>query len=392
MIRLRDRLAGKPIRFHCAETTRDLQEVANFIRRHKWLGIDTESTGINPYRRGWQLRTAQFGDAEDSYVVPARFRKFIAWSMRQKVKWIGHNGPHDIRSIDEHLGYSTGVVCAGETFLPAHHADSRNAAEGGIGHGLKEQAERCIDRDAGKWERELKRVFKTIEIPVPGEFYKSGPRKGLPKVRKAKLEEGWGLIDPMHPAYIAYAAADPILTYLMWRFYQPVVKEFRDLYDFDHRVQMVCDRLQRRAIRLDTSYTEMLSEAFTTKAERYIARAREYGCKNIHSGQQLAKTLQGMGARLIWVTPTGKFKTNDKILRDIAATHGGEIQDFIRCVLIAKQLLKRRESYTDAMLREMDREGRVHPSIKSLGARTTRMSVSGPPLQQLPTKDRDDEE
>lgn len=392
MIRLRDQLAGKPIRFHCAETTRDLQEVANFIKRHKWLGIDTESTGINPYRRGWQLRTVQYGNAEDSYVVPQRFRKLIAWSMQQKVKWIGHNGPHDIRSIDEHLGYSTGVVCAGETYIPAHHADSRNAAEGGIGHGLKDQAERCIDRDAGKWERELKRVFKTLEVAVPGEFFKSGPRRGMPKVRKAKLEEGWGLIDPMHPAYIAYAAADPILAFLMWRYYQPVVREFRELYEFDHRVQMACDRLQRRAIRLDTNYTEMLSEAFTSKADRYIARAAEYGCKNINSTAQLAKTLQGMGVFLWLVTPTGKYKMNDKVLRTIAADNEGPVRDFIRSVLIAKQLLKRRESYTDAMLREMDRDGRVHPSINSLGARTTRMSVSKPALQQLPTKDRDDEE
>ena len=402
MLRLRDQLAGKPIRFHCVETTRDLAEVADFIKRHRWLGIDTESTGINCYRIGWELRTVQYGNARESYVVPQRFRKFIAWSMRQRVNWIGHNGPHDIRSIDEHLGYSTGVVCAGETYIPAHHNDSRGIREGGTGHGLKELAEFHIDRDAGKWERELKRVFKTIEIPMPGQFYKSGPRKGLPKVRKAKLDEGWGLIDPMHPAYIAYAAADPILAYLMWKHYRPVLHEFRERYEFDHRVQMVCDRLQRRAIPLDVNYTEVLSEAFTTKADRYIKRAKEYGCKNIHSGKQIADTLLDLGARLTARTPTGQYQTSDAILRKILnkakADRQAErnesslyIEDFIRSVLIAKQLLKRRENYTDAMLREMDRNGRIHPSINTLGARTTRMSVSKPALQQLPTKDRDDE-
>lgn len=404
MLRIRDRLAGNPIRFHCAETTRDLQEVAEFIKRHRALGIDTESTGINCYRRGWELRTVQYGDASDSYVVPERFRKFIAWSMRQPVKWIGHNGPHDIRSIDEHLGYSTGVVCAGETFIPSHHADSRNRQEGGTGHELKELAELFVDRNAGKWERELKRVFKTIEIPMPGEFYKSGPRKGQPKMRKAKLGEGWGLIDPMHPAYIAYAAADPILTFHVWKYFRPVYLDNRELYEFDHRVQIACDKLQRRAIRLDINYTERLNKAFTRKAERYIKKAKEeYGCNNIHSGRQVAEALLDLSAVLTERTPTGQYKTSDGILRKVLAKAKADrqaernvsslyIEDFIRCVLIAKQLLKRRESYTDAMLREMDREGRVHPSIKTLGARTTRMSVSGPPLQQLPTKDRDDEE
>ncbi|HEY6020269.1 MAG TPA: hypothetical protein VIY48_10305, partial [Candidatus Paceibacterota bacterium] len=144
--------------------------------------------------------------------------------MEQDVNWIGHNGPHDIRCIDEHLGYETGVVCKGETYIPSHHADSRNRKEGGIGHELKELAVSVVDRDAGRWEVELKKVFKTIEIPIPGEVYKSGPRKGTPKSRKAKLAEGWGLIDPSHPAYIAYAAADPILTYRVWRHYQPTVR------------------------------------------------------------------------------------------------------------------------------------------------------------------------
>lgn len=392
MLRLRDRLAGERITFCCATTTRDLQEVQRFIRQHTALGIDTESTGLNCYQPGWKLRTVQFGNDVTSYVVPQRFHKFIAWAMRQPVKWIGHNGPHDIRSIDEYLGFSTGVVCEGETYIPAHHADSRGAREGGTGHGLKELAEAHIDRDAGKWERELKRVFKSIEVPVPGEFYKSGPRKGLPKVRKARLDEGWGLIDPFHPAYIAYAAADPILTYRVWRKFNPVYRSFRELYEFDHRVQMACDRLQRRGIKLDISYTETVSEAFTRKANRYIARAEGYGCRNIHSGQQIAATLLELGAELTEYTPTGKYKTSDKILRDLAKANAGDITEFIRCVLVAKQLLKRRENYSDAMLREMDREGRVHASINSLGARTARMSVSRPPLQQLPTKDRDDEE
>lgn len=393
MIRLRDRLAGQRINFHCVETKRDLREVAEFIRSSPFLGMDTESTGLNCYQPGWLLRTTQYGDDTDSYVVPARFRKFIAWSMRQPVKWIGHNGPHDIRCIDAHLGYETGIVCAGETYIPSHHADSRNQREGGIGHGLKELAIHMIDRTAGKWEVELKRVFKTIEIPMPGEFYKSGPKKGKPKTRKANLDEGWGLIDPLHPAYIAYAAADPILTYRVWRKLQPVVYTFHDLYEFDHKIQLVCDRLQRRAIKLDVEYTETLSDAFTTKAARYMNRAREYGCRNIHSGQQVAETLLALGARLHHRTPTGKYQTSDGILRGIAKTTRNEhVKDFIRCVLVAKQLLKRRENYTDAMLREMDSAGRIHPSINSLGARTTRMSVSRPPLQQLPTKDRDDEE
>jgi DNA polymerase I len=55
-------------------------------------------------------------------------------------------------------------------------------------------------------------------------------------------------------------------------------------------------------------------------------------------------------------------------------------------------LLKRKASYTESMLEEADSDGRIHPSFNTLGARTARMSVSNPPLQQLPTKDREEDE
>jgi DNA polymerase I len=394
MLRIRDTIAGEPIQFACIENGHDLEEVALFVKawKGKALAIDTESTGLNCYRPDWQLRTVQIGNAAISYVIPGRWFNFIGWIMRQKVNWIGHNGPHDIRSIDSFLGWATGVICAGETYIPAHHRDSRKKEEGGTGHGLKELAENFIDPEAGKWERELKRVFKTLTVPVPGEVYKSGPRKGQPKVRKARLEEGWSLIDPMHPAYIAYAAADPILTYRVWRYLQPIVREFHDLYRFDKRVQDACDKLQRRAIRLDVRYTKRLNAAYTAKAEKLIEQAGTYGCRNIHSGAQVAETLLGLGVRLTERTPTGKYTMTDRIMREVlGSSTNPDVVNFLRSVLGAKQLLKRRESYTESMLREMDSEGRVHPSINSLGARTARMSVSRPPLQQLPTKDREDD-
>ncbi len=378
-----------------AESKRDLKEIAAFVQNAKALGIDTESTGLNPYARGWQLRTVQVGDRWRSYVVSAEWRGFIKWLMRQEVNWIGHNGPHDIRSIDQYLGFDSGVRCVGETHIPSHHRDSRNRAEGGTGHGLKELAESFIDPQAGKWERALKAEFKQIQVPIPNETYKSGPRKGTQKYRKAKLSEGWSLIDPRHPAYIAYAASDPVLTYRVWQYLQPTVREFHGLYRFDLRVQNACDRLTRRAMRLDVPYTEQLSNDFLEESQARAKIAAQYGCANVQSGQQLAKTLMSLGVRLTERTKTGQAKTDARILREILAkaqaNNNEAVAEFVRSVLVSKQLSKRRESYTEQMLEEMDEDGCIHPSINPLAARTARMSVSRPPLQQLPTKDREDE-
>lgn len=393
MIKIREHLAGDRITFYCAETVHDAKWIyRQSLQRNVWA-MDTESTGLNPYRVGWKLRTFQFGDAYTAYVLPARFKRTIRRVVtREGAVWIGHNGPHDVRCLDVHCG-ATGIVCEGETYIPAHHRDSRGPQEGGTGHGLKELAEKDIDPDAGRWERELKRVFKTIRVPIPGEVYKSGPRKGTQKLRTITLAEGWATIDPYHPAYVAYAASDPVLTFRLWQRLRPIVKLNRERYDFDRRVQEACNRLTVRGMPLDIPYTKRLSASYLREAEWLMERASTvYGCTNVQSGQQVADTLQWLGVELTERTKTGQYSTDGTVLRGLLKTTEDEhVKDFILCVLGAKQLMKRRESYTEQMLEEVDEQGRVHPSINTLGARTTRMSVSRPPLQQLPTKDTENE-
>jgi DNA polymerase I len=395
MITIRDTLAGEPIASHYANTREDWRAVLAWARkRHgRILAMDTESTGINCYKPGWELRTFQFGNGRQSFIVPARAKNLIRLIFTEcDIKWIGHNAPHDVRCIDTHLGYETGIVCPWETYIPAHHADSRKQDEGGTGHGLKELATAHVDPDAGKWERRLKARFKTIKIPMEGEVYKSGPRKGTQKFRRAKLSEGWGLIDPTDPIYLAYAGADPILTYHLRTYYRLVYRQFRSLYDFDHRVALACDRLQRRAIKLDVDYTQRYQAALEAKAARLCGVIlNEFNCRNIYSAAQIADTLQSLGAQLRERTPSGQYKTDDRVMQWQLENGSSEVQWFVRAVLAAKRLTKRADAYADAMLRERDAQDRVHPSINSLAARTARMSISGPALQQLPTKDNEEE-
>jgi DNA polymerase-1 len=400
MIRLTDTLGGDKIYFDIAENKRDLYEVRDFIKAHHALGLDTEASWANCYRPGWKLRTWQCGNATQAYVVPAHYRKFIWWAMgngmgrlgESDTQWIAHNGPHDIRSIDYWLGRRTRVICA-DTYIPSHHLDSRNRDEGGVGHALKELSIAHIDRQAGKWEKALKEEFKKILIPIEGEVYKSGPRKGTQKFRKAKLVEGWDLIPLWNLIYLAYAAADPILTYRLWGILQPVIREFYDLYKFDLEVQEGYSELQRRAMKLDVDYTERLSQAYEKRSHRLRTRAWELGCENIQSGDQIAATLINLGVKLRSKTDSGKWKTDAELLRKLAKDSRTPVlaKNFIRVVLGAKQVEKRRASYTEAMLRERDSNDRVHPGIKPLAARTTRSSVVSPAFQQLPTKDREDE-
>lgn len=396
MIKITDELAGDTIRIYCPESKRDLFRAADFLLEHQEMSLDTEATGINCYRVGWKMRTFQFGNEYQSYVVPARYRRFISWVMAQDIVWFMFNGPHDVRSIDHHLGYETGVV-GEELYIPGHYYDSRNQAEGGVGHGLKDLAVHFIDRQAGRWEKALKAAFKEIKVPIPGEYYKTsnkktGVVKGQQKMRKIRQEEGWATIDVRHPAYQAYAGLDPILTKRLVPYLRRYIQEFPELYEFDHAVAQACDVLQRRAIRCMTGYTQELSTAYAAVAQANMDIAAKYGCENINSTQQVAATLLRLGVTLTELTDSGDWKMDARIMREVKKNPPTrKAGDFISSVLVAKQLLKRKAAYTDNMLLEMDEDNRVHPSINSLRARTTRMGVSGPPLQQLPTKDHEDE-
>jgi len=401
MLRIPDTLAGQSITINYPKSKKDLYEIRDFIGDSDYLAMDTESTGINCYKRGWELRTVQYGNGNMAFVIPARCRNLISWAVgrstgpRSLLRLVGHNGPHDARCIDVYLGEVSGLRFSAETYIPSHHLDTRNQSEGGVGHGLKELGVAYVDRDCGKWEKALKVEFKNILIPIPGEVYKSGPRKGQQKVRKAKLSEGWSLIDPENPAYIAYAGADPIINWHVFHYLQPVIKEYYDLYQFDKRVQLATDRLQRRAIRLDVGYTERLSRAYQRRALKLRTNVLEtYSCENVQSGDQVADTLIRLGVKLTRKTDSGKWKTDAELLRKIMAhdSTSDRAKDFIRKVLLIKQVEKRRAAYAETMLAERDENDRVHTSLNSLAARTSRMSASNPALQQLPTKDHSEEE
>lgn len=389
LITIKDTLQGERIFFHFVETKEDAKRAVGWARQfvNEPLAMDTESTGINCYHPDWRLRTFQFGNDKRSFVIPARWRKPIEAIWGMDIEWIGYNAPHDVRSLDTYFGYPSKVECPYEAYITAHHREPRKRTEGGTDLGLKDQCIEHIDPNAGKWEVALKQSFKQIVVPVPDRFYKSGPRKGQPFVRKALMSEGWALQNIRHPAYIAYAAADPILTFRLWRFNGNTYSRSNGLYDRDLEIDLICDALQRKGLLLDVTYLKRYQAALRRKADKYLALAAAMGCENINSGQQIAKTLIGLGAKLTNRTATGKWQTDNTILESLLDDDNRDVIRLVRYILTARRLTKRADVYAEGMLRERDSQDRVHPSINSLAARTGRMSAGI--FQQLPTKDQE---
>jgi len=248
-----------------------------------------------------------------------------------------------------------------DTAILAHLVDPRERKDGGIGHGLKALAEEYVDPDAPDSDHELKALFKSFGLTVG---------------------RGFAEIDVDHPTFIMYSGMDVGLTA---RLHQVLAKMVADLSldhlsEFEHRAQTITTAMTARGFRVDQVYAHELSEllyAEQTNAER---RAALLGVENVNSVAQVASALEARGAVLTETTPSGAPKVDKHVLASLD-------DDLAREVLTAKQSGKFLAAYVDPIIEAALVDDRVHPRIRSLGAKTGRQSISNPPLHQLPSGD-----
>lgn len=160
-----------------------------------------------------------------------------------------------------------------------------------------------------------------------------------------------------------------------------------ELIDYEHRVAGVCDMVKRKGLKIDVDYTRRTGEALQAESEQWRDVALALGCKNVDAPASVVEALLEMGAKLTERTDTGGFKSDNKVLEKVheQAPEDSPLRSLTDAILAAKRLSKRKSSYTDAMLENLDKYGRVHASINPLAARTARMSINSPPFQQLPS-------
>lgn len=366
----RHTVAGEPVTVYFP-TARD--EAGDFLawlaaQDQRPLGIDTETTGLDVFSRRFQVRLVQVGNRHEAWVLRADlFREAIVSALTRHEAWVVHNATFDGLVLDR-----TGLARL-EEFLPlttdtailAHLLDPRGPQEGGVGRKLKALCSRFVDAEAPDTQDGLTEVFR--------------------KEYGATKSTGWAAIDVDHPTYVLYAGLDVILVSRLFEVLEPEVRArgFARLATFEHAVQYVTARLQRRGFLLDVTYTEKVSKDFLQQYHEAKAEAARLGVANVNSTAQVAERLQATGWTPTEFTPTGKPKVDRAILDGLAADGNA----LAVAVTDAKRARKWRTTYAESMLNDRDEGDRVHPAINALQARTARMSIAHPPLQQLPSKD-----
>jgi DNA polymerase-1 len=342
------------------------------------IGFDTETTGLDIFTPGHELRLAQFGNRTEAWVLRADlFGDAIAAALRQPRYYVAHNAPYDLLVVDHHLGVTLEELASRvfDTRILAHLVDPRQTSEGGAGLKLKPLSAIYVDPDAPDTEEGLTKVFNSM---------------GWTKAT------GWAHIPIDHPTYVLYAGLDTILVTRLFDELRAVIGGLglSDLSTFEHHFQTLAAVMERRGLLLDVDYTESLVNDLDEDAARYRAIAADLGVPNVNSTQQVSATLAAMGEPLVERTGSGLLKVDKAVLlpladldRDWERIGAREPNPLAEAVLHAKRSEKWATAYAQAFLDLRDADDRVHPTIGTLQARTARMSVARPPLQQLPSSD-----
>ncbi|MGY5131294.1 DNA polymerase [Streptomyces nigrescens] len=378
-------IAGDFVRVNIPQTDNDLREFMQWVRGAAGRGsvaLDTETTGLDIFSATYRLRTIQFGDAHTAWVIHwergGRFHEAALWALKVIPRFLIHNAPFDWLVLDRHAPFALEILAPKtvDTKIKATLIDPRQPMEGGIGTGLKPLSAHYVDPSAPDTQGDLTAVFRSL---------------GLTKVT------GWAGIDLDHPTYNLYAGLDVILTARL----DPCLTAELDrlgvraaLVEYEHEIARMCSIMMRAGIVLDQDYVHVMSATLREEEAKYGAVAARYGVESVNSGKQVADVLLAMGETLREKTDSGAWKVDKAVLlgladldRDwqrIGARTPNPVAD---AVLRAKRAGKWCTNYADTFLNNLDANGRVHPNIQTLAARTGRMSITKPALQTLPSSD-----
>jgi DNA polymerase-1 len=386
MLELSFPLAGEAVPVHVPETSADLLLFREWFERANAtgpIGFDTETTGLDIFRPGYRLRTAQFGDKREAWVIPYElggiFADTVRWALHMARELLIHNAPFDWLVSGKHAGVPMEELYPKtvDTQVLAKLIDPRAPEEGGIGSALKPLGAYWIDPSAPDTQADLIKVFHSY------------------KLTKAT---GWAGIPLWDRTYLSYAGGDVILVS---RLYPLLIAELerrgvrRELSQYEHELLYITAHMTRTGLLIDKGYVDPLDERLREQEAKWLRIAARYGVTSVNSGAQVAEALLGMGVKLKDRTDNGAWVVDKNVINPLAGLDlKGEpigdvpINPLAEAVFHAKRAHKWQSSYVAKFRDGMDENGYIHPAINTLMARTGRMSITGDlAAQTLPSSD-----
>lgn len=339
------------------DTAMEMKRWLGERREFNVLGLDTETSGLDPWAHDAKLRLIQIGDHKTGWAIPwegwggVAIECMNAW----EGDWTLHNAAFDAKWLKLHGNWDMPWHRTHDTMIMAQ------IERPGGRNDLKHLSTQFVDPRADAGQKDLKDAMSNNNW-------------------------GWGDIPVDLPEYWLYSALDPILAAHLWSHFR-TDKSFRETYDLEMSTRRICTNMEMKGMRVDIEYSQKKFDELNA----YVEQSKQWGKENwgisIGSNIQLANFFVSLGANF---TKFSKGSGNPSVDKEQMALFLTDPDPTVRAVakfiLDVRHADKMSNSYFKNFI-NMNHDGIVHPSIKTMGARTGRMSVTDPALQTIPSKD-----
>lgn len=336
--------------------------------RRPFIAVDTETEGLQWWHQ--RPRLLQVGDPNSGWAIPWKLWGGAILEILRDFDGdlVMHNAGFDVKMFEYWSGVELPRHRIHDTRVQAHILNPNEPT------GLKYLAEKYVDATAARAEKDLHGIMK---------------------------REGWGWHDvPIEcNAYWGYGALDTVLTArLHEKLYPQVMLEAPRAYDLEMATAWVLVGMERKGMHLDLPFTHRAKEEFDRYVDECAATVRRHWGISAGSNRDVVRVLEQELAgryRFTKLTPGGALCLDKDVLEEVRKITQHPLAEL---VYVRRKHQKLASAYLDNFL-ELEVDGRIHPTFNAMkrkgdtedessgyGARTGRMSVSEPSLQNLPRR------
>jgi len=336
-------------------------------RPYNAIAIDTETGELPGHPRGdalspWhgRLRLVQVGDGQTGWSIPWDEWNGVFYEAMSKFDGliVCHNIAFEARWFDVQSRWDMPWHRAHDTMIMAQLIDP-------LGSGaLKRLTARYVDAQAAQ-----------LQSVLDQELAKNGWT--------------WGTVPVNFEPYWAYGALDTVLTMRLFeQFWEKCGpgQPYSQAYELEMATRKIVTRMEINGARLDLDYSQKKYDELVNYTEQVKEWGKSHYGMSITSNIQLVKIFESLGAEITEFTPSGQKSASADQLKIFLQDGNAEIKQLADVVLKQRKADKLANTYFKNFIND-NVNGFVHPSVKTMGARTGRMSIQNPALQTLPKGD-----
>lgn len=319
------------------------------------IAIDTETTGLEWWTPRF-TRLVQFGNRTTGWAVPvlewtALIQAAMELIVSRRLPVVMHNAKFDMHALDN-------MDCVLPDWSDVHDTKVMDhLMVPHLSHSLKPMGVRRWGPEAQAGQYMLKKFMSTHKYT-------------------------WATVPTNAVEYWAYGVVDTIITRRIFdELREPVEAQYLQQYQREMALQAIMWRAENRGLRVDPTYSENLLREWELEAVNLALHLERHGIKNPSSNRQVTDVLKSLGWEPEEFTATGQAVLNKAIKKTLQLTY----PDIATALIRYGRITKWSQVYLRRFIEMRDSNDHVHADINTLQARTGRMSITGIPLQTLPS-------